>query len=233
MKYFFLAYAIIAIAVVGVFKYRGHHFSEPPIMLLPDMDDQDVLKAQKPDSFFANGQGARLPVQHTAPLGFQKDGASTLGGIPEYEFSGGTGYYFTGQVGDYFGTGMPEELKLTPENATEILARGEERFNVYCSVCHGRSGDGQGMTAKYGVPGIANLMMFTPEIYPDGRMFDVITKGKGNMSGYGYNVPVRDRWAIISYIRAMQVARKAPYDVVKKSYDEGKAKQDSMKPSAK
>jgi mono/diheme cytochrome c family protein len=233
MKYFFLAYAIIAIAVVGVFKYRGHHFSEPPIVLLPDMDDQDVLKAQKPDSFFADGQGARQPVQHTAPIGFQKDGATNLGGIPEYEFSGGSGYYFTGQVGDYFGTGMPEELKLTPENATELLARGEERFNVYCSVCHGSSGDGQGMTSKYGVPGIANLMMFTPEIYPDGRMFDVITKGKGNMSGYGYNVPVRDRWAIISYIRAMQVARKAPYDAVKKSYDEGKAKQDSTKPSAK
>ena len=92
MKYFFLIYAIVAVSVVGIFKYRGHTFSEPPIRLLPDMDDQDVLKAQKQDAFFADGQGARQPVANTAPLGFQADGANELGGIPEYEFSGGAGY---------------------------------------------------------------------------------------------------------------------------------------------
>jgi hypothetical protein len=225
MKYFFLFYAIIAISVVGIFKYRGHSFSEPPIRVFPDMDDQDVLKAQKQESFFANGQGARQPVANTTPLGFQKDGASSRGGIPEYEFSGGTGYYYTGHIGDYFGNGMPEELSLSAENSIELLKRGQERFNIYCAICHGRSGDGGGMTALYGVPGIANLIMFDSGKYPDGRMFETITKGKGNMSGYGYNIPVRDRWAIISYIRAMQVARKAPYDAVKDAYEKGKAVQ--------
>lgn len=233
MKYFFLFYAIVAISVVGIFKYRGHSFSEPPIVLLPDMDNQDVLKAQKQDAFFADGQGARKPVAETAPRGFQADGATNLGGIPEYEFSGVTGYYYTGHMGDYFGTGMPEELKLTAESSQELLKRGEERYQVYCSVCHGKSGDGAGVTSLYGVPGIANLVSspYSSATYPDGRLFEVISKGKGNMSGYAYNIPVRDRWAIIAYIRAMQVARSAPYDVVKDAYEAGKKQQDAATPA--
>jgi mono/diheme cytochrome c family protein len=223
MKYFFLLYAIVAITVVGIFKYRGHHFSEPPIQVLSDMDDQDVLKAQKTSHFFEDGQGARKPVTETAPRGFQADGATKLGGIPEYEFSGAGGYYYTGHVGDYFGTGMPEELELTGENSIELLKRGEERYNIYCSACHGVAGDGAGVTSLYGVPGIANLTAptFSSSTYPDGRMFEVITKGKNNMSGYGYNIPVRDRWAIVAYVRALQTARSAPYDAVKDAYEEG------------
>jgi mono/diheme cytochrome c family protein len=229
MKYFFLFYAIVAVSVVGIFKYRGHTFNEPPIQLLPDMDDQDVLKAQKQSAFFSDGQGSRQPVTETAPRGFQADGQTNLGGIPEYEFSGGTGYYYTGHIGDYFGTGMPEELKLTAENSVELLKRGEERYNVYCGVCHGKSGDGAGVTSLYGVPGIANLVSppYAQASYPDGRLFEVITKGKGNMSGYGYNIPVRDRWAIIAYIRAMQMARSAPLELVKDAYESGKALQEA------
>ena len=227
MKYFFLIYAIVAVSVVGIFKYRGHTFSEPPIRLLPDMDDQDVLKAQKQDAFFADGQGARQPVANTAPLGFQSDGANELGGIPEYEFSGGAGYYFSGHVGDYFGTGMPEGLKLTEASAVELLKRGEERYNVYCSACHGVSGNGAGITARYGVPGIANLTgtPYAAATYPDGRLFEVITKGKGNMSGYGYNIPVRDRWAIIAYIRALQLSRSVPLESVKDAFEAGMKQQ--------
>jgi mono/diheme cytochrome c family protein len=227
MKYFFLIYAIVAVSVVGIFKYRGHTFSEPPIRLIPDMDDQDVLKAQKQNAFFADGQGARQPVANTAPLGFQADGANELGGIPEYEFSGGAGYYYSGHVGDYFGTGMPDELNLTAESAVELLKRGEERYNVYCSACHGASGNGAGITARYGVPGIANLTgtPYAPASYPDGRLFEVITKGKGNMSGYGYNIPVRDRWAIVTYIRALQLSRSAPLESVKEAFEAGMKQQ--------
>jgi mono/diheme cytochrome c family protein len=227
MKYFFLIYAIVAVSVVGIFKYRGHTFSEPPIRLIPDMDDQDVLKAQKQNAFFADGQGARQPVANTAPLGFQADGANELGGIPEYEFSGGAGYYYSGHVGDYFGTGMPDELNLTEESAVELLKRGEERYNVYCSACHGASGNGAGITARYGVPGIANLTgtPYAPASYPDGRLFEVITKGKGNMSGYGYNIPVRDRWAIVTYIRALQLSRSAPLESVKEAFEAGMKQQ--------
>ena len=208
MRYFFLAYAIIAVLVVGIFGFRGQHFSKPPLRIFPDMDEQDKLKPQKPDEFFADGYGGRQPVDETQPRGFNPDGVREIGGIPEYEFSGDTGYYYTGHVGDYFGTGMPDELELTAENTEAFIRRGHERFAIYCSPCHGTSGDGQGITSHFGVPGIANLQGDPYKgTYPDGRLFDVITHGKGQMGSYGANVPVRDRWAIIAYVRTLQAAK--------------------------
>ena len=225
MKYFFLAYAIIAALVIGLMPMRGSKSPDAPIRLFPDMDEQDKLKAQKPSEFFADGQGARQPVHGTQALGFNPEGAAEIGGIPEPEFGGGTGYYATGGIDGYYGNGMPEELGLTPENVTAFLKRGEESFNVNCAICHGKSGDGLGVTSHYGVPGIANLTMETygQATYPDGRLFAVISDGKGNMGGYKHNVTLRDRWAIVAYVRAMQFARKAPYEAVKEAFDKAAA----------
>lgn len=211
MRYFFLIYAIIALLVVGLFGFRGQHSSKPPVRIFPDMDEQDKLRAQKPDPFFADGHGGRLPVQETQPRGFNEEGARVIGGIPEYEFGGQTGYYYTGAIDDFYATGMPEELELTAENAAALILRGKERYGIYCAVCHGSSGDGQGITARYGVPGIANLHgdLLKAPAYPDGRMFEVITHGKGMMGSYGANIPVRDRWAIIAYVRTLQAAKDA------------------------
>ena len=211
MRYFFLAYALIALLVVGVFGFRGQHFTKPPTRIFPDMDEQDKVRAQKPDAFFADGHGSRLPVGQTQPRGFNEEGEQMIGGIPEYEFGGQTGYLYTGHVGDYFGSGMPEELKLTDESASALIHRGKERYGIYCAVCHGTSGDGQGVTGQYGVPGIANFHLdtFKSATYPDGRMFETITNGKGMMGAYGYNIPVNDRWAIIAYVRTLQTAKAA------------------------
>ena len=211
MRYFFLVYALIALMVVGFFGLRGQHFSKPPVRIFPDMDEQDKLKPQKPDAFFADGHGSRLPVVETQPRGFNEEGLTEIGGIPEPEFGGQTGYYYTGHVGDYFGTGMPEELKLTEESAAALIHRGKERYQIYCAVCHGSSGDGQGVTSQYGVPGIANFHLdnFKSAAYPDGRLFETITHGKGMMGAYGYNIPIRDRWAIISYVRTLQTAKES------------------------
>jgi len=235
MRYFFLAYAIVAVLVVGIFGFRGDKFLRSPIRIFPDMREQDKLKAQQPDRFFSNGQGARLPVTGTQPRGFAQDGANALGGIPEYEFGGGTGYYFTGHIGDYFGNGMPEELKLTADNSGELLRRGKERFEISCSPCHGKSGNGQGFTSRFGVPvtanPYANLAGLTQDVYPDGRLFETITKGKGNMSGYAPNISVRDRWAVIAYIHALQTARKAPLEdpAVKSAFDKNSTQSASSK----
>jgi mono/diheme cytochrome c family protein len=211
MRYFFLAYALIALLVVGIFGLRGQKFSKPPVRIFPDMKEQDKLRAQKPDAFFSDGQGARLPVTQTQPRGFNPEGDREIGGIPEYEFGGQSGYYYTGHVGDYYGNGMPEELKLTGESAEALIRRGQERFGIYCAVCHGASGNGDGITNKYNVPVMGNINAkfnaTTTDIYPDGRLFETITQGRGLMSGYGYNVPVRDRWAIVAYIHTLRAAK--------------------------
>jgi len=209
MRYFFLIFALVALTVVGIFGIRGQKFDKPPVRIFPDMDEQDKLKAQNPSSFFADGLGSRLPVAQSQPRGFNQDGATAIGGIPEYEFGGQSGYYYTGHIGDYFGSGMPEELKLTAENTTQLIKRGKERYGIYCAICHGDSGNGLGMAGQYGVPAIANfhLPMFNSSTYPDGRIYEVITLGKGQMSGYGANIPVRDRWAIVAYVRTLQVAK--------------------------
>lgn len=225
MKYFFLAYAIFAALFIGLMPVRGAKSAKPPLRLFPDMDEQDVLKAQKPDPFFADGHGARLPVAGTQPVGLNPTASKESGGIHDYEFGGETGYYYTGSLDDYYANGMPEELGLTAENVGGFLRRGEEVFNINCAICHGKSGNGGGITGQFGVPGIADLSADAkhPETYPDGRIFEVISNGKGQMGSYKHNISVRDRWAVIAYIRALQTARKAPYEAVKASFDQAKA----------
>lgn len=204
MKYFFLAYAIAIIFVIGVFGRRGDTFSQPPIRIFPDMDSQDKVKGQKPDNFFANGMGARLPVEGTVVN-------SADNGVLPVEFGAGrTGYYYTGQFEGTYGNGMPVELNLTDEaTAREFLARGEEMFNVSCAICHGTSGNGKGVVAQYkGLAGLVqDLHNFPQDKSPDGHIFDVISNGKGNMGAYKHNLPVRDRWAIVAYVRTLQNSR--------------------------
>lgn len=206
MRYFFLIYAIFAVLLVGILGFRGQHFTKPPLRIFPDMKEQDKLKGQRPDAFFADGMGARQPVAETQPRGLNEEGAREIGGVPEYEFGGQPAYYYSGHIGDYFGTGMPEELSLKADNVQAFLKHGQERYHIYCAVCHGASGNGQGMTSKYGVPGIADLRGPAVKALPDGRIFRVISDGKGMMGPYKHNIPVRDRWAIVAYIHALQAA---------------------------
>ncbi|MGJ8723991.1 MAG: c-type cytochrome [Roseibacillus sp.] len=203
LKYFFIVYAFIALAVVGIFGIPGSKFERPPFRLFPDMDEQDKVKGQKPNDFFEDGKGSRLPVVGTIPN-------SGDDGVFSVEFGEGrTGYYYTGLTEGYYGTGMPEELALTAETAEAFFARGHDRYGIFCAICHGESGDGGGTVSKLGLTGVRNLHegTFQTESYPDGMLYHVITHGKGMMGAYGMNIPVEDRWAIVAYVRAMQEAR--------------------------
>lgn len=204
MRYFFLAYALIIILVISFFGFRGQKFSGTPLRIFPDMDDQDKIRTQQESTFFKNGMGSRKPVVGTVPRGFEPDG----GGI---SFGNSASYLHTGRIGGNYGTGMPEDLELA-DNPEALLRRGKERYKISCMPCHGEAGDGKGMVAVMGIPATASLMNFPREKYPDGQLFETITKGKGLMGGYGYNTPVDDRWAIIAYVRALQTAEKKSAD---------------------
>jgi len=205
MRYFFLAYALIIVMVVSFFGFRGQTFSGAPLRVFPDMDDQDKVKPQRACDFFADGMGARKPVAGTVPRGFEPDGS----GI---SFGNSSSYLDTGKMGDVYGDGMPEELNLTHKSAAAFLRRGEERYKISCMPCHGESGNGKGGVAVIGTVPATDLTGFVKPTYPDGKIFETITHGRGNMIGYGYNIPVEDRWAIISYVRALQAARKVPVE---------------------
>lgn len=104
----------------------------------------------------------------------------------------------TGQTGNKLVTASP--IPITPE----VLARGQERFNIYCSPCHSRLGNGEGMVVKRGFPHPPDYKITRLTSAPIGHFYDVMTNGYGVMYSYASRVPVRDRWAIAAYIRVLQ-----------------------------
>jgi mono/diheme cytochrome c family protein len=207
IKNFLIGFALFCALAVAVLGTRGQRSAAPPIEFFGDMKRQDKVKFQKPSGFFADGRGARPPVQGTIPMGYDIPGhpiqnsevpndiSSPLG-----EFTAGTDYYNTGKMGDQWGTGFPAQIPVT----MELLKRGQKEFQINCAVCHGATGQGNGITSKYGLLSIANYHQDKFRQMADGQIFNTITNGKDTMMAYGDKVTVKDRWAIIAYIRALQ-----------------------------
>ncbi len=208
MRYFFLIYALVIVFVVSTLGFRGDTFKKPPIRLFPDMDEQDYVKAQKPNNFFEDGMGSRQNVAGTVPMGhdLKPDAHSELRGYGNKET-----YLHTGRFDDKnYGKGLPSELELDkPENVTALVTRGQEVFGFKCAVCHGASGNGEGTAKANGfVASISNLRTST---LVEGNMYDVIVNGRGNMGQQGRDLPLYDRWAVIAYVKMLQVSAKADY----------------------
>lgn len=206
LKYFFALFALLVVLVVSIAGFRGAKSTRSPIEIFPDMDHQPKVKAQVASGFFADGRAARVPVAGTVPMGYaiplHKPVNGTLGEATgpykQIYFSSGPVYFDTGKIGDQWGTGMP--FAISPE----WIARGRERFTINCSPCHGATGAGTGIASKYGLVAIANLHQDRIRQMADGEIFNTITNGKNTMMGYGDRIQAQDRWAIISYIRALQ-----------------------------
>ena len=154
-----------------------------------DMHVQPRYNPYDPTDFFGDGQSARLPVEGTFSRGELQLGPNEL--------------FYTGKV-----NGQPSEVFPFPVTKA-LVDRGRERFNIFCSPCHGYSGDGDGMIVQRGFKHPPSYYEERLRTAPVGHYFDVITNGFGVMYPYGYRVPPRDRWAIIAYIRALQLSRQA------------------------
>ena len=214
MKYFFLSYFLTGIIIVSFAGFRGHRFEETPFQIFNDMKDQAKVKAQQPSSFFDDGQAMRKPVAGTVPMGYAVPTNPASAGFEaqDYEFTHGPGYYFTGKNGDFYGDGFPKELKVDDT----LVKRGQNRYNIHCAVCHGAAGNGKGIFTKYTtvIPADFTSPGFddpSNALYrPDGKIYDTITNGFNQMGSYGANIAVQDRWAIVAYVRTLQLAAKNP-----------------------
>jgi mono/diheme cytochrome c family protein len=236
MRYFFLAYLLAVVLVVGFAGFRGDKFTHTPLEILPDMDQQAKVKAQQTNYFFGDGVGARKPVAGTVPMGLHlPEKTAAEGGHQENGYSHGSDYYNTGVIGDFYGDGFPEQIKVD----VALINLGRERYDIHCSRCHGESGNGAGVLSKYGIANIFNFHQpaFTSPTdaayRSNGQVFDVITKGKGLMGPYGANTTVKERWAIIAWLRTMAMARSAPVSdpAIKAVWDAVKPP-DAAKPAA-
>ena len=141
----------------------------------------------EPSDFFADGMSARPRIPGTVARGE----ASTVG------------YLATGKINGQDGDGFPFPVTI------EVMNRGEERFNIFCSECHGKVGDGNGMIPSRGYRRPPTYHSDILRAAKNGHFFDVITNGFGAMPSYASQVPVGDRWAIVAYIRALQLSQHA------------------------
>lgn len=205
MRYFLLIFAVCVAAVVGVLGFRGTHFRKPSLYIFPDMEWQLKLRPQKPNGFFPNGISSQPPVPGTIPRG--KPIQTAAGPVYPYEDAAVN----TGLVP---GTTNFVEVNPLAINA-QLLERGRQRFTINCSPCHGATAEGNGITQKIGAMAVvANLHDKRIVEMADGELFYVITNGRNLMGSYGPNVAVEDRWAIIAYLRALQLARLGTIDDV-------------------
>jgi hypothetical protein len=151
------------------------------------MMNQGHVKPLAEEDFFKDGSGARPIPAHTVARGH----------LDEDE------RFFHGMAGDRLVTAIPMPV------TRELLARGRERFEIYCAVCHGRTGAGDGMIVQRGFPRPPSFHEPRLREAPAGHFFDVVTQGYGAMYPYAARVEPRDRWAIVAYIRALQLSQHA------------------------
>jgi len=154
-----------------------------------DMFNQPKVKPLAESDFFRDGAGARPPVPGTvARDGLQADRVFATGIGPDGRFV----------------AALPVPLTRA------LLLRGRERYNIFCSPCHGRVGDGRGMIVQRGFKQPPSYHIDHLRAQPIGYFFDVMTNGFGEMSAYAPQVPPADRWGIAAYIRALQLSQHAP-----------------------
>lgn len=205
MRYFLGCLLVCGIAVLGILGPRGRHFRQPPLYIFPDMEFQLKLRPQKESSFFTNGITSQPHLPGTVA---RSTAIATVGG-PVFPFEDAAV-----NSGHLPGTTNFIENNPLPITA-QLMARGQQRFQINCSPCHGGVGDGNGITKKIGAMAIvANLHDQRIVQMADGELFFIITNGRNNMGAYGANVTVEDRWAIVAYLRALQLARLGTLDDV-------------------
>jgi len=170
---------------------RGQKTEKPPMRTQLNMQFQDRFNAQEENTFFENGMAMRMPVEGTVARGTMRNDTALFEGVDDN--------------GDFVDE-IPFEL------TRDFIYRGKERYDIYCQVCHGGSGNGQGiiMTGQYGFVPAPTFHRDVSYDMPDGEFYSAITNGIRTMPSYASQIKVEDRWAIVAYVRALQKSQNVP-----------------------
>jgi mono/diheme cytochrome c family protein len=176
-----------------------------------DMHNQAKTKPLRESPFFADHSSARPLPEGVVARGFLRADAALYRGV--------------GEDGKFV-------LDLPVPVTKALLLRGQERFNIFCSPCHGRTGDGQGMIVARGFKNPSTFHVDRLRNERAGYFFDVMTNGFGQMSGYASQIVPEDRWAVVSWIRTLQASQNMPGDFLRKEDREALDKAGAAAPSA-
>jgi mono/diheme cytochrome c family protein len=168
-----------------------------------DMQNQPKFIPLRSSEFYSDRRSARYPVPGTIPQLEDKN-------VDREQLDPGS-YYLTGRHGNAYGNEIPTQLgdPNSAKDRAQLLARGQQRYNIYCTPCHSMVGDGDGMIVQRGYKRPPSFHVQRLRNAPIGWFYDVISNGFGGMPDYAAQVKPADRWAIAVYIRALQLSQNA------------------------
>ena len=173
-----------------------------------DMQDQPRYKAFKKSEFFSDDKAMRDLPEGTVARGNLREDKAFYTGKKENAGTSAPVESTINAAGNTVVSSFPDDIEKSPVPLTkELLDRGEQRYKVFCIVCHGPVGKGDGMIVRRGFSPPPTYHDDRLKNAPDGHFYDVITNGWGKMNGYASQIPPADRWAIVAYIRALQISQ--------------------------
>lgn len=203
MRLLVLRILLLAALAVTFLGFRGTVSERRPLMLISDMDFQPRYEAQAPSPFFADRRAMRTPPAGTVAFG-GRDYESDAGSPRQNpDLLQADDRIYRGKQGDTWVARVPIKIDMA------MLERGQDRYNIYCAVCHGATGSGNGITTQYGMLGVMSFHDDLHRMMSDGEYFNVITNGKGLMLSQAAQLNVYDRWAIVAYLRALMRSQNA------------------------
>jgi Cytochrome C oxidase, cbb3-type, subunit III len=193
-------------ALAGAAGCRGQSSEEPPALLERNMYDTERYNPEQYSQFFGDHRTMRQPVEGTIARDRYEDEPEIATGLTADK----SGYVMV----------VPPPLVTRMGGMEKFLARGQERFNIYCAPCHGLTGDGKGMVVckrdkasdpceSRGFPPLPSYEDPRLRHMPDGQVFATISHGVRTMPAYGPQIPIQDRWAIVGYVRALELSQMA------------------------
>lgn len=200
MRHLYLATLFACVLGVSILGFRGETFTLPPIDIFPEwafpsMENQPKLRPQGHSAFFADGRADRTPPVRTVARGMLREDDHLYRGK---------------DAAGAFAPGLPAGLTAD----LKLLERGRDRYQIYCAPCHSATGDGKGITSRYGMGATPTYHDDRLRTMPDGEIYNTITNGKNTMLPYADKLIPEDRWAVVAYVRALQRAQQGkPADV--------------------